>query len=75
MKTTTLSEDNLISQCLVQIFRANDSDSVVEDLEKYFDSSRILKIRATVRLGRTGDFEEAEKYLSAEEIKTIREKK
>ena len=56
MNTTNLSEDNLITQYLEQIFRSNDSDSVVEDLEKYFDSTRILKIRAKVRLSRNGDF-------------------
>ena len=57
MNTTNLSEDNLITQYLEQIFRSNDSDSVVEDLEKYFDSNRILKIRAKVRLSRNGDWE------------------
>lgn len=48
---------------------------MLKELSKYFDSSKLLKMRATVVLSQKGSSDEVEKYLSVQEMKEIKERR
>lgn len=75
LQSRSTGEDDIVKETIQRLFKKGDAEKTLKELEEYFDSAKLNKIYAFVKLSEGGKIDDFQNYLTNEELKQLREER